>query len=123
MNNTIERNIDIPIKNNETTIDVYTNTVYKINNRIVNKDIFYIIRDLCVGNNNLQQERNNYKELYEKENKNWNELKETLKEEIKYDENWYNPDCVEYIGQKRYPDDTIDGFRYVVEKMEDLERL
>lgn len=71
----------------------------------------------------LQQERNNYKELYEKENKNWNELKETLKEEIKYDENWYNPDCVEYIGQKRYPDDTIDGFRYAVEKMEDLERL
>lgn len=29
----------------------------------------------------LEQERNNYKELYEKENKNWNEIKEWIEEE------------------------------------------
>ena len=71
----------------------------------------------------LQQERNNYKELYEKEKKNWNKLKEWFKEEIKYDENWYNPECEEYIGPKKYPDDTIDCFKYSLNKMQEIERL
>ena len=52
---------------------------------------------------------------------NWNKLKEWLEEEIKYDENWYKPECKEYIGQKRYPDDTIDGFNYVLEKLQEIE--
>lgn len=92
------------------------------------KDFKFFINDYSVTFysplvKKLKEERNNYKELYEKEKGKWNELKETLKEEIKYDRNWYNPDCVEYIGQKRYPDDTIDGFMYVVEKMQEIERL
>lgn len=53
---------------------------------------------------------------------NWNELKEWLKEEIKYDENWYNPECEEYIGPKKYPDDTIDGFKYSLNKMQEIEK-
>lgn len=52
---------------------------------------------------------------------NWNKLKEWLEEEIKYDENWYKPECKEYIGQKRYSDDTIDGFNYVLEKLQEIE--
>ena len=35
----------------------------------------------CESIEQLLQERNNYKELYEKENKNWNELKEWIKEQ------------------------------------------
>lgn len=55
-------------------------------------------------------------------NNRWNELKKWLEEEIQYNENWYNPECKEYIGQKNYPDDTIDGFRYTLDKMQELER-
>lgn len=66
-----------------------------------------------------------YIERLEQENKkikdNWNKLKEWLEEEIKYNENWYKPECKEYIGQKRYPDDTIDGFNYVLDKLQEIE--
>lgn len=56
----------ICVENDYTTMTYYD----------VQKDIIDII-------NQLEQERNNYKELYEKENKNWNELKEWLEEENK----------------------------------------
>ena len=52
---------------------------------------------------------------------NWNKLKVWLEEEIKYNENWYKPECKEYIGRKRYPDDTVDSFDYVLEHIKEIE--
>jgi hypothetical protein len=74
-------------------------------------------QELVVHIGKLREFYNEYKQLKD----NWNKLKEWLEEEIKYDENWYKPECKEYIGQKRYPDDTIDGFNYVLDKMQEIE--
>ena len=52
---------------------------------------------------------------------NWKELKKWLEEELQYDINWYKPKCKEYIGQKHFPDDTLDSFRYVLDKMQELQ--
>jgi hypothetical protein len=68
--------------------------------------------------NNCGWVRNGGKCILEKEKQ---QLKEWLEEEIKYDENWYKPECKEYIGQKRYPDDTIDGFRHTLNKIQEIE--
>lgn len=61
------------------------------------------INMLIKNNQKLQQERNNYKELYEKEKGNWNELKEWLEEEIsqcgsKYDR-WGYEECLDKMQE------------------------
>lgn len=53
---------------------------------------------------------------------NWNKLKEYLKYEIEFDKRWYIPVCEEYKEQKHFPDDTIDGFQYTLDKMQELEK-
>lgn len=63
----------------------------------------------------LQQENKRLKD-------NWNELKEYLKHEIEFDKRWYIPEAEEYIAQKHFPDDTIDGFRYALNKIQELEK-
>lgn len=93
--------------------------------------IFDKIHALITENEQLKKENKKIKETIQEYNDageyiykledNWNKLKEWLEEEIKYDENWYKPECKEYIGQKRYPDDTIDGFNYVLDKMQEIE--
>lgn len=69
-----------------------------------------------------------YKKMYEtlqQQNKqlkdNWNKLKEYFKYEIEYDKRWYIPESEVYTQQKHYPDDTLDGFQYALDKMQELE--
>lgn len=47
-------------------------------------------------------------------------LMQWIYSELNYDKNWYNPDSEEYIGPKRYPDDTLDGFKIVIDKIKEL---
>lgn len=49
-----------------------------------------------------------------------NELEKWLKGEIDYNDNWYNPETKEYIGQKHFPDDTVEGFQYALDKLDEL---
>lgn len=70
----------------------------------------------------LEQERNNYKELYEKENKNWNELKELLKTESRdvYDKEHPLALDSSYI---KYTTERKMNLMWVYEKMQEIERL
>lgn len=71
--------------------------------------------DLYVWLDNLIQENKQLKD-------NWNKLKEYFKFEIEFDKRWYIPESEEYTMQKRFPDDTLDGFRYALEKMQEIEK-
>lgn len=62
----------------------------------------------------LQQEN---KQLKDK----WNKLKEELKGELLFDQNWYDPEKEEYTQAKHFLDDTLDGFRYVLDRMIELD--
>ena len=70
----------------------------------------------------IQQERNNYKELYEKENKNWNKLKELLKTELRdvYDKEHPLALDSSYI---KYTTERKMNLMWVYEKMQEIERL
>ena len=70
------------------------------------------------------EERNNYKELYEKEKGNWSKLKEWLEEKHTRNIEWYS-DLTTHDKQY-YMDkyaETKNALRGVQDKMEDLERL
>lgn len=48
-------------------------------------------------------------------------LMQWIYSELNYDKNLYNPDSEEYrTGQKHYPDDTLDGFKIVIDKIKEL---
>ena len=48
-------------------------------------------------------------------------LMQWIYSELNYDKNLYNPDSEEYrTGQKHYPDDTLDGFKIVIDKIIEL---
>ena len=70
----------------------------------------------------MEEERNNYKELYEKEKGKWNKLKELLKTELRdvYDKEHPLALDSSYI---KYTTERKMNLMWVYEKMEDLERL
>lgn len=63
----------------------------------------------------LQQERNNYKELYEKEKENWNELREDISHVLDMIE--YNKDVIKVTSDEEL------AIYSLQDKMQEIERL
>lgn len=89
------------------------------------KDISFIVReDDKPTYEQLEEEIKKLKQQNEflmKQDNILQSLMQWIYSELNYDKNLYNPDSEEYrTGQKHYPDDTLDGFKIVIDKIKEL---